>query len=87
VDGSFITSKADPNDIDLILVLPSSHDLRAELVPMAYNALSRQRVSRQYGFDRLVAREEAIEYTQYMGFFQQVRRQPHLYKGVLRIAL
>jgi hypothetical protein len=30
VDGSFVTSKADPNDIDLILVLRSSHDLRAE---------------------------------------------------------
>jgi hypothetical protein len=37
VDGSFVTSKSAPNDIDLILVLPSSHDLRAELAPMAYN--------------------------------------------------
>jgi hypothetical protein len=87
VNGSFVTSKADPNDIDLILVLPSSHDLRAELAPMAYNVLSRRRVSRQYGFDILVAREDAIEYTQYVEFFQQVRGQPHLYKGVLRIGL
>jgi predicted nucleotidyltransferase len=87
VNGSFVTGKADPNDIDLILVLPSSHDLRAELVPMAYNVLSKRRVSRQYGFDILVAREDAIEYTQYVEFFQQVRGQPHLYKGVLRIGL
>jgi hypothetical protein len=88
VNGSFVTtSKADPNDIDLILVLPSSHDLGAELAPMAYNVLSRRRVSRQYGFDILVAREDAIEYTQYVEFFQQVRGQPHLYKGVLRIGL
>jgi hypothetical protein len=63
VNGSFVTSKVDPNDIDLILVLPSSYDLRAELAPMAYNVLSRRRVSRQYGFDKLVAREDAIEYT------------------------
>ena len=26
VNGSFVTSKVDPDDIDLILVLPSSHD-------------------------------------------------------------
>ena len=65
VDGSFVTSKADPNDIDLILVLPSSHDLRAELAPMAYNVVSRRRVSRGYGFDVLVARENTREYTEY----------------------
>jgi hypothetical protein len=87
VDGSFVTSSADPNDIDLILVLPISHDLRAELAPMAYNVLSKRRVSRQYGFDILVAREDTIEYTQSVEFFQQVRGQPHLYKGVLRIGL
>jgi predicted nucleotidyltransferase len=87
VNGSFVTGKADPNDIDLILVLPSSHALRAELVPMAYNVLSRRRVRRQYGFDILVAREDATEYTQYVEFFRQVRGQPHLYKGVLRIGL
>jgi predicted nucleotidyltransferase len=87
VNGSFVTGKADPNDIDLILVLPSSHDLRAELAPMAYNVLSRRRVGRQYGFDILVAREDTIEYTQSVEFFEQVRGQPHLYKGVLRIGL
>jgi hypothetical protein len=87
VDGSFVTSKAVPNDIDLILVLPSSHDLRAELALMAYNVLSKRRVSRRYGFDILVARADAIEYTQSVEFFQQVRGQPHLHKGVLRIGL
>jgi predicted nucleotidyltransferase len=87
VNGSFVTGKANPNDIDLILMLPSSHDLRAELVPMAYNVLSKRRVSRQYEFDILVAREDAIDYTQSVEFFQQVRGQPHLYKGVLRIGV
>ena len=87
VNGSFVTSKADPNDIDLILVLPSSHDLRAELAPMAYNVLSRQRVSRRYGFDVLVARDNTREYTEYTTDFQRVRGQPHLQKGMLRIRL
>ena len=87
VNGSFVTGKANLNDIDSIIMLPSSHDLRAELAPMAYNVLSRRRVARKYGFDILVAREDAIEYTQSMEFFQQLRGQPHLYKGVLRIGV
>jgi hypothetical protein len=87
VNGSFVTSKADPNDIDLILVLPSSRDLSADLAPMAYNILSRRWVGRHYGFDILVAREDTIEYTQSVEFFQQVRGQLHFYKGVLRIGL
>ena len=48
---------------------------------------SRRRVSKQYRFDVLVAREDAIEYTQYVEFFQKVGGQPYLYKGVLRIGL
>jgi hypothetical protein len=87
LNGSFITRKADPNDIDLILVLPISHDLRAELAPMAYNVLSRRRVSRRYGFDVLVARENTREYMEYTTDFQRVRGQPHLQKGMLRIRL
>jgi hypothetical protein len=87
VDGSFVTSKHVPGDIDLILLLPSNHDFSAELQPMAYNVLSRRRVSRRYGFDALVARENTREYTEYTADFQRVRGQPHLQKGMLRIRL
>jgi hypothetical protein len=87
VDGSFVTSKHAPGDIDLILVLPSNHDFSAELQPMAYNVLSRRRVSRRYEFDALVARENTREYTEYTADFQRVRGQPHLQKGMLRIRL
>jgi hypothetical protein len=87
VDGSFVTRKHAPGDIDLILVLPSNHDFSAELQPMAYNVLSRRRVSRRYEFDALVARENTREYTEYTADFQRVRGQPHLQKGMLRIRL
>lgn len=87
VDGSFVTRKHDPGDIDLVLVLPSNHDLGADLPPIAYNVLSRRRVRRRYGFDILFALEEAPEYRQYTDFFQQVRDQPYLRKGMLRIRL
>jgi hypothetical protein len=87
VDGSFVTSKHAPGDIDLVLVLPSNHDFSAELQPMAYNVLARRRVSRRSGFDALVARENTREYTEYAADFQRVRGQPHLQKGMLRTRL
>ena len=85
VDGSFVTSKHAPGDIDMILVLSSNHDFSAELQPMAYNVLSRRRVSRRYGFDVLVAQENTREYAEYTTDFQRVHGQSHLQKGMLRI--
>jgi hypothetical protein len=44
IDGSFVTVKAAPNDIDLVLVLPLTHDVRADLPPAQYNLVSKKRV-------------------------------------------
>ena len=87
VNGSFVTNKPDPGDIDLILVLPNDYDVSADLRPVEYSILSKRRVRRRYGFDILVARENAHEYEQYVGYFQEVRGQPSVRKGILRIRL
>ncbi|MGI8602127.1 MAG: DUF6932 family protein [Verrucomicrobiales bacterium] len=50
VDGSFVTSKAAPNDVDLSMVVTEAHDFSADLPPPAYNVLSKRRVQRRYGF-------------------------------------
>jgi predicted nucleotidyltransferase len=65
VNGSFVTAKASPNDIDLIVVVPASHDFSADLPPSAYNVLSKLRVRRRFGFDLLVARESSLEYARW----------------------
>lgn len=87
VNGSFVTNKPDPGDIDLILVLPNDYDVSADLRPVEYSILSKRRVRRRHGFDILVARENAHEYEQYVGYFQEVRGQPSVRKGILRIRL
>ncbi len=87
VDGSFVTTKADPNDIDLVLVVPANHDFSADFQPSEYNVLSKRRVNRRFGFDLLVARADSQEYRRYVGFFQQVRLEPGRKKGILRIWL
>jgi hypothetical protein len=87
VDGSFVTVEPAPNDIDLILVVSSDHDFSADMLPSEYNVLSKRRVNQRFGFDIVLARANTDEVTETVDFFRQVRSQPHLRKGLLRIRL
>ena len=85
VDGSFVTAKAEPNDVDLVLVLSAGHDLAQNLRPFEYNVLSRRMVRKRHGFDLLVARAGSQELDEYIEFFQQVRGEPDRRKGLLKV--
>ena len=85
VDGSFVTNKVEPNDIDLVLILPADHDFAADLRPFEYNVLSRRRVHKRYAFDVLVARENSPELVEYVEFFQQIRGETDRRKGILKV--
>ncbi|PYK02251.1 MAG: hypothetical protein DME23_02080 [Verrucomicrobia bacterium] len=87
LNGSFVTAKPDPNDIDLILVVAASHDFSADLNPSEYEVLSKRRVFRRYGFDLLVGRAGSQELERYVSFFQQVRLEPGKKKGILRMVI
>jgi hypothetical protein len=87
LDGSFVTAKPEPNDVDLILVVRASHDFAADLRPAEYNVLSKRRVFRRYGFDVLVAQAGSDRLRRYLEFFQQVRLEPVAKKGILRVSL
>ena len=87
IDGSFVTAKSTPEDIDLILLLPAGHDLYRELTPAEYNVLSARRVRQRHRLDLLVAREGSDEHRRYMKLFQQVRLEPERTKGILRLRL
>jgi hypothetical protein len=87
VDGSFVTAKPEPNDIDLIVVVSANQDFAADLSPAEYNVVSKQRVHRRFGFDMLLAREGSVECDRWTEFFQQVRLEPARQKGILRVRL
>lgn len=87
IDGSFVTAKSDPNDIDIILVLYENHDFNAILRPFQSNPLSRRWVNRRYGIDVLLARNKSLEYAEYIAFFEQVRNEPDVRKGLLKVIL
>jgi hypothetical protein len=87
LNGSFVTARPDPNDIDLLLVLHAGHDFHRDLSPSEYNVLSAQRVKRRHRLDMLVARENSDQYRRYVRLFQQVRLEPDQIKGIVRIKL
>jgi hypothetical protein len=85
VDGSFVTEKDEPSDIDLILVLRPDHDYDADPKPFEYNVVSKRRVRRRFRFDVVSAREGSDEYEQSVNFFQGVKGRSGLRKGVVKV--
>jgi hypothetical protein len=87
VDGSFVTAKSTPNDVDLIAVLPANHNFERELSMADYSLVSRTLLRRRFGFDVILARHGSTLYNTYMEFFSHVRDATHLRKGLLRLGL
>lgn len=84
LDGSFVTAAADPNDIDLLLVLRVDHDFNAELRPAAYNLLARKRARRRYGMD-VIPVPYGDSLGEWVEHFHGVRNRPDLRKGLIRL--
>lgn len=87
VNGSFVTRKPEPNDIDLLLVLPAGHDFHADLSPAQYMVVDGRRVRRAYGLDLFVVEDGSADYDALVRLFSRVRLQPGLAKGIVRIEL
>jgi hypothetical protein len=87
IDGSFVTAKPDPNDIDVIVVVPMEHDFGADLPPHQHELLAARRVRRRFGFDMVVVKKGTENQAHAVEFFTQVRQRPGQKKGLLRIKL
>lgn len=85
VDGSFVTSKDEPGDVDILLALRADADLGADFAPFEYNAISKQRVRKRYDFDLLVAPDATEAYDRHLAFFSDVKGRPGVRKGLLRV--
>ena len=87
VDGSFVTSVVSPNDIDVLLGLPKSHDWQREPSMAEYNVLSRRRIRRRYQCDAFMVVDGDASFDGLVEFFSRVRDNPDVRKGLLRIKL
>ena len=73
LNGSFVMTCVDePQDIDLILVLPGDVDLNVEFRPSEYNVISRRMVRRRYEFDAFAVPQGTDEERRWIEFFQKV---------------
>jgi hypothetical protein len=90
VDGSFITGKDEPEDVDLLLVLRPDVEWDS-LRPFEYNAVSKRMVKQTYRFDVLVHSEASPGFDQGISLFQDVRPDADYTsktrKGILRVVL
>jgi hypothetical protein len=87
VDGSFVTAKPAPEDVDLIVALRRDHDWNADLAPSDYALVSRPALRRRFAFDVLLAAYGGSDYERYVEFYGRVREDASVRKGILRIEL
>lgn len=87
VDGSFVTDKDVPSDVDVIVVLRADIDFDSTLRPIEYNVVSTGQVRRTYRVDALIGQEGESELHEHVALFERVRDKPELHKGMLRILL
>jgi hypothetical protein len=87
LDGSFVSAKPSPNDIDLVAVLRPGLDFERDLPLSEYALISRAMLRRRFGFDIIVAERDSHLYKTYVEFFSLVRENPAARKGLLRLTL
>jgi hypothetical protein len=87
IDGSFVTDKAEPGDIDLIVIVSAALLEEQSLSPHVYNVLSKRQVKKKFDFDLFVVRDGSEELQKQVEFFSQVRGRSGARKGLLRVDL
>ncbi|MDA1191119.1 MAG: hypothetical protein O3A46_05465 [Candidatus Poribacteria bacterium] len=69
IDGSFVTAKHNPSDVDIVIGTAEQLSNVGLMKPMDYNAVSRNRIKRKYRFDALVAPDGSDAHREYIDFF------------------
>ena len=69
INGSYVTAKAEPGDIDVIVALRPNFDRLRELRPFEYNVQSRRMIRQKYRFDVKVALDGSDVYQEAVAFF------------------
>lgn len=93
IDGSYVTRKNEPEDIDVIVALRPDFDLTQPLLPFQYDLRSKRRIKEKYRFDARAAVDGSIAYNEWVEFFSHVRPDDpdqatsRTRKGLLRIEL
>jgi hypothetical protein len=85
LDGSFITSKATPGDVDAVLLLPPDFGQRLEAGEEAALDLEEMFLTRQP--EELFAAEDEDDWQAWVEFFSRTREADGRRKGLVEVQL
>ncbi|WZU42942.1 hypothetical protein Pla52nx_004708 [Stieleria varia] len=85
VDGSFVTSKPDPDDVDAVVWLPDDFAERLERGDLEAVELDSMLVTRRP--EELFAAEDRRDWEDWLEFFSRTREADNRRKGVVEIQL
>lgn len=85
IDGSFVTAKAEPNDIDAVALLPV--DFGAKVARGDDAALELEQMLLTRHPEELFAAEDDGDWTAWVAFFSQTREADGRRKGLIEVIL
>ncbi len=85
VDGSFVTAKAEPDDVDAVIWIPSDFGARLDRGDLEAVELDSMLVTRRP--EELIAAEDRRDWDEWIEFFGRTREQNGRRKGIVEIKL
>jgi hypothetical protein len=85
VDGSFVTAKEEPHDIDSVILLPP--DFPQQLERESTPALELEEMLLTRRPEEIFAAEDATDWEEWVAFFSQTRELDRRRKGLVEIRL
>lgn len=85
VDGSFVTAKADPDDVDAVILLPASFRKQVEAGDEVAAELEEMLITRRP--EELFAAEDDADWDEWVDFFSRTRESDGRRKGLVEIEL
>lgn len=85
IDGSFVTAKPEPNDVDAVVLLPVDFDTRIELGEIAALELEEMLLARSP--EEIFAAEDDSDFSQWVEFFSRTRESDGRKKGLVEVGL
>jgi hypothetical protein len=85
VDGSFVTAKPNPNDIDAVILLPPDFEQQVEQGTEAALELEEMLLTRRP--EEIFAAEDGMDWNEWVEFFSRTREADGRRKGLVEIEL
>jgi hypothetical protein len=85
VDGSFVTTKQEPHDIDAVVLLPVDFEVQVEAGAVAALELEEMLLTRRP--EEIFAAEDDSDWDAWVGFFSRTREADGRRKGLVEVEL